>query len=60
MSADIIQFMPRPKHKRAPAGFSRSAFHSTARRDDLAVDHIDTSPCEYVEATPEETRIEDG
>lgn len=60
MTAGIIPFMPQPKHNRAPAGFPRRAFHPTARPDDPAADHADTSPCEYVGTNPEESRIEDG
>jgi hypothetical protein len=60
VSADIIQFMPRPKHRREPTGFPASAFRPAARPEDLTMDHADTSPCEYVLANPEEIRIEDG
>ena len=37
VSAEIIQFMPRPKHNRVPTGFRRLVFRSTARPDDLVV-----------------------
>ena len=60
MTAEIIPFMPQPKHNCAPAGVPRLAFHPTARLGDPAVDHADTSPCEYVGTNPEESRIEDG
>ena len=60
MSAEIIPFILRPKHIRAPAAVPRLVIHSTARPDDLAADHADTSPCEYVGANSEESRIEDG
>jgi hypothetical protein len=60
VSAEIIQFMPRPKHNHVPAGFPGLAFHSTAKLDDRAEDHADTSPCDYVGTSPEQIRIEDG
>jgi hypothetical protein len=60
MSAKIFQFMPRPKHNRAPVGFPRLVLHSTARPEDRVEDHADTSPCEYVGANPEEIRFDDG
>jgi hypothetical protein len=59
VSAEIIQFMPRLKHARKPAGFPRLAFRSTPRPDNPAVDEVDTSPCEYLGASPGENGIED-
>jgi hypothetical protein len=52
MSAEIIQFIPRPKHDREQTGFPTIAFRSTRPPDDLVMDHADTAPCEYVR--PEE------
>jgi hypothetical protein len=46
MSAKIVRFVPRRK-----TGLTDSptiAFRSTPRPDDLTMDHVDTSPCEYV------------
>ena len=48
MSADIIPFIPRRDRKSLLAGFSAK----TAVPDDLVMDHVDTSPCEY--ARPDE------
>ncbi len=47
MSADIIQFIPRSPRNRGQTDFPTIAFRSTPRRDNLAMDHVDTSPCEY-------------
>ena len=44
MSAEIIPFVPRHRRKRDPAYFPEPA----AMADDLVMDHVDTSPCEYV------------
>jgi hypothetical protein len=49
MSAEIIQFMPRPKHGREQTDFPTIVFRS-AVPDDLAVDHADTAPSEYVQS----------
>jgi hypothetical protein len=48
MSAEIIQFIPRPKPNREPIDFPTIIFRSAAVPDDLTMDHADTSPCEYV------------
>jgi hypothetical protein len=48
VSAGIIQFIRGPKNSREPSDFPTIAFRSTARADDLVMDHVDTSPCEYV------------
>jgi hypothetical protein len=48
MSADIIPFAPRRDRKRGVIGFLASA----SPPNDLAMDHVDTGPCEYV--APEE------
>ncbi len=54
MSAEIIQFIPRPNHDRETTDFPTIAFHSAARPDDLTMDHVDTSPCEIVWPEPDE------
>jgi hypothetical protein len=41
MSAEIIQFIRRPKHDREQTDFPTIVFRSTAPRD-LAMDHADT------------------
>ena len=48
MSAEIIQFIRRPKPHREPTDFPTIAFRSAIASDDLAMDHVDTAPCEYV------------
>ena len=58
MSAEIIPFVPRPRRDRG-MDHTQSSSWSPWRRDDLAMDHADTAPCEY--APPlEERRDEDG
>jgi hypothetical protein len=54
MSAEIIQFVPRPNHNRDQTDFPTIAFRSAARPDDLAMDHVDTSPCEFVFSTSDD------
>jgi hypothetical protein len=44
MSADIIPFIPRRNRKRGLSDF----YESASPPDDLVMDHVDTSPCEYV------------
>ena len=44
MTADIIPFIPRRNRKNLLTGFSAPK----AAPDDLVMDHVDTSPCEYV------------
>jgi hypothetical protein len=44
MSADIIPFIPRRIRNSVRTDFSAS----TAAPDDLVMDHVDTSPREYV------------
>ncbi len=48
MSAEIIQFIPRPKPHREPTDFPAIVFRTSAVPDDRAMDHVDTAPCEYV------------
>ena len=58
VSAEIIQFIPRPKWRRQSADgsiadfsstdFPTIAFRSVRRADDLVMDHVDTAPCDYV------------
>ncbi len=58
MSADIIQFIPRPKQYREATDFPTIAFRSAVPNErikdnpgkhDPVVDHADTAPCEYVQ-----------
>jgi hypothetical protein len=44
MSADIIPFIPRRNRKNGFVVF----LACTSPLDDLVMDHVDTSPCEYV------------
>ena len=60
MSAEIIQFVPRPNRRRKQMDSSTIAFRSAPRPADLTMDHVDTSPCEYVWPDSRETRISDG
>jgi hypothetical protein len=53
VSAEIIRFIRGPKRAREHSDFPTIAFRSAARPDDLAMDHADTAPCEYVR--PDET-----
>jgi hypothetical protein len=53
MSAEIIQFIPRPNHGREANDFPTIAFRSAARPDDLTMDHADT-PCEFFWPEPDE------
>jgi hypothetical protein len=48
MSAEIIRFVPRRMRKSILTDFSAPK----AAPDDLVMDHVDTSPCEY--AWPDE------
>jgi hypothetical protein len=48
MSAEVIQFIRRPKRDREPTDFPTIVFR-TAVPDDRVVDHADTAPCEYVQ-----------
>jgi hypothetical protein len=48
MSAEIIQFIPRPNRHREQSDFPTIPSRSAAPHDDLTMDHVDTSPCEYV------------
>jgi hypothetical protein len=48
MSAEIIQFISRPKHDREKTDFPTIVFRS-AVPDDVVMDHADTAPCEYVQ-----------
>ena len=47
MSAEIIRFIPRPRHDRKQTDFPTIPFRSSVP-DELAMDHVDTVPCEYV------------
>jgi hypothetical protein len=57
MSAEIIQFVPRPRRDR-DMDHTQSSSWSPWRPDDLAMAHADTAPCEYappLEACDDET-----
>ena len=60
MSAKIIQFVPRPNRRRKAMEFSTIASRSAPQPDDLTIDHVDTSPCEYVWPDSRERQISDG
>jgi hypothetical protein len=47
LSAEIIRFIRGPKCQCEQSDFPTIAFRSAARPDGLAMDHADTSPCEY-------------
>jgi hypothetical protein len=49
MSAEIIRFIPDRKRDRArePATVRAIAHRSAPAPDDLTMDHVDMSPCEY-------------
>jgi hypothetical protein len=55
MSAEIIRFIPRPKHDREQTDFPTIAFRLPVRPDDLTIDRVDTAPCEYVAPDAGET-----
>jgi hypothetical protein len=55
MSADIIHFIPRPKHDREQTDFPTVAFRLPVRPEDLAIDRVDAAPCEYVAPDLRET-----
>ena len=44
MNAEIVQFVPRARRSQQE---TPNPFRSTARADDLVMDHADTAPCEY-------------
>jgi hypothetical protein len=49
MTAEIIQFIPRPKHEREQTDFPTIVFRS-ALPDDPTKDRADdTAPCEYIQ-----------
>jgi hypothetical protein len=48
MSAEIIQFIPRPRHNREQTDFPSIAFRSTVP-DETGTEHVDTAPSEYVQ-----------
>jgi hypothetical protein len=52
MSAEIIQFIPSPKHSREQTDFPTIAFGSSLPGD-LTMDQADTAPCEHIK--PRET-----
>ncbi|MES5481150.1 hypothetical protein QMZ05_00200 [Bradyrhizobium sp. INPA03-11B] len=48
MSAEIIQFIPRPRRDREQSDFPTIAFRSTLPDPDPGTDHADTAPSEYL------------
>lgn len=46
MSAEIIQFIPRPRHEREQTDFPAIAFRSALLDPDT--DRVDTAPSEYL------------
>jgi hypothetical protein len=55
MSADIIQFISRPRNDHEQTDFPTIAFRSVVH--DLATDQVDTAPSEYVEPERGETQM---
>jgi hypothetical protein len=60
MSAEIIQFAPRPHRERREMEFSTIASRSAPQPDDLTMDHVDTSPGECVWPDSRERQIADA
>jgi hypothetical protein len=56
VSAEIIQFIRGPQRHRGSSDFPTIVFRSAARPDDLAMDHTDTAPSEYLRSEPAESR----
>lgn len=52
MSAEVIQFIPRPRQDRGQTDFPTIAFRTTVPDPDI--DHADTSPSEYLPSDWEE------
>ena len=50
MSAEIIAFVPRLDRKRESTHSPSAAFRSVPSPDDLTMDHVDASPCEYIQS----------
>jgi hypothetical protein len=48
VSAEIIAFVPRLDRKRESTHSPSAAFRSAPSPDDLTMDHVDASPCEYI------------
>ena len=57
MNSEIIQFVPRASRTRGLSGPSATT-RSIFGEDDLAMDHADTAPCEYV-MSPSQVRDDD-
>jgi hypothetical protein len=55
MSAEIIQFVPRPRGRRADE--TADVLYSPWRQGDLTMDQADTAPCEYT--PPPEARCDE-
>jgi len=47
VSAEIIQFTPRPNRLSRPSDFPAMS-RSAIQPDNLTMDHADTAPCEYL------------
>jgi hypothetical protein len=47
VTAEIIQFVPRPRTRGQPLDFA-SAGRSALRADDLSMGHADAAPCEFL------------
>ena len=48
MSGKIIAFVPWPDRERESTRSPSAAFRSAPSPDDLTMDHVDTSPYEYI------------
>jgi hypothetical protein len=48
VSAEIIAFVPRLGRKRESTHSPSAAFCSAPSPDDLTMDHVDASPCDYI------------
>ena len=53
MSAEIIQFIPRPRHDNEQTDFPVIDFRSAMQ--DLPLGHVDTAPCECTEPDEDAT-----
>jgi hypothetical protein len=60
MSATIIPLVHRPHRGRKEIVSFTIASGSAPRPDDLTMDHVDTSPCEYVRPDAYEMESSDG
>jgi hypothetical protein len=60
MSAEIIRFIPRPRHNGEQSGFPLIALRSARRPDDLVMDHVDIAACEHDRADQTGTKTTNG